>query len=209
VVKDPFLSLQSLSTGRSLPKTILSVDEMGLFLDRFAIRSENDIMMMSLVELLYGSALRISEAEALRLQDVDFACGVLIIHERKTGVSRKVPAIEASLKSLKAHIAHAWATCVSQRDRAEGFLFPHKAETTLSGLLNAKLARECGRLSLKRITTHSFRHAAATHMLRSGAGIRSVQAFLGRKRFGCTQRYTHVVTEDKRKCSPPSIPGKP
>jgi integrase/recombinase XerD len=63
-------------------------------------------------------------------------------------------------------------------------------------MLNAKLARECKRLGLKRITTHSFRHAAATHLLRSGAGIRAVQAFLGHKRIGCTQRYTHVVTED-------------
>jgi site-specific recombinase XerD len=196
VIEDPFLSLHSLPTGRSLPKTILSVDEMGLFLERFAIRSENDIMMKSLVELLYGSALRISEAEALRLQDVDFDAGVLLINERKTGVSRKVPASGASLKSLKTYIAHAWFSCVSERDHAQGFLFPRKGETTLRGLLNAKLARECGRLSLKRITTHSFRHAAATHMLRSGAGIRSVQALLGHKRIGCTQRYTHVVTED-------------
>ena len=194
--EDPFARLRGLPTGRSLPKAILSVEEMGRLLERFAIRSDRDLMMKSLVELLYGSALRISEAEALRISDIDFGAGVLLIHERKTGVTRKVPASEASLRSVKDYLEHAWRPCVAEADRSQGFLYPQQGETTLRGLLNAKLARECSRLSLKRITTHCFRHAAATHLLRSGAGIRAVQALLGHKRIGCTQRYTHVLTED-------------
>jgi integrase/recombinase XerD len=65
--------------------------------------------------------------------------------------------------------------------------------------VNHKLERECKRLGLRRITSHSFRHSAATHMLRAGAGIRSVQAILRHKEIGTTEVYTRVVKEDLKK----------
>lgn len=193
---DPFFGFKSLSTGRSLPKTILAIPDMGKFLQFFALRSDRDFMLKSVVELLYGSALRISEVETLHVGDIDFDTGVILINERKTGVARKVPASEASLKAVKLYLELSWRNSTDEEDRAEGFLYPQKGSTTLRCLLNAKLARECRRLGLKRITSHSFRHAAATHLLQSGAGIRAVQAFLGHKDISSTERYTHVVTQD-------------
>ena len=121
---------------------------------------------------------------------------MILIHERKTGVSRKVPASEASLRALKEYLEHAREACTTEADRREGFVYPQGSTTTLRCAVNATLRRECRRLGLKQITTHSFRHAAATHLLRSGAGIRQVQAFLGHHSIGSTERYTHVVTED-------------
>jgi site-specific recombinase XerD len=196
ITTDPFAALRSLPTGRSLPRGILSVPDMGILLDRFALRTERDLMVRSVVELLYGSALRVSEAESLRVSDVDFEAGVILIHERKTGVSRKVPASEASLLALREYIEYGQAACTTEADRQEGFVFPQGGTTTLRCAVNAILRRECRRLGLKQITTHSFRHAAATHLLRSGAGIRQVQAFLGHHSICSTERYTHVLTED-------------
>ncbi|MCC6131765.1 MAG: tyrosine-type recombinase/integrase [Acidobacteria bacterium] len=193
---DPFITLRSLPTGRSLPKTILSVPDMGILLDRFALRNERDLMLKSVVELLYGSALRISEVESLRVPDIDFEAELILIHERKTGVSRKVPASQASLRSIRLYLEHARTVCTTEADRGSGFLYPQGGSTTLRCAVNAVLRRECRRLGLKQITTHSFRHAAATHLLRSGAGIRQVQAFLGHHTIGSTERYTHVVSED-------------
>lgn len=193
---DPFSDFHGLSTGRSLPRTILSVAEMGTFLRRFALRNERDLMLKSMVELLYGSALRISEVESLHLADLEQEAGVILIHERKTGVSRMVPASGESLQAVERYLESARESCTTEADRAADFLYPQKGATSLRCLLNAKLARECRRLGLKRITTHSFRHAAATHLLQSGAGIRQVQAFLGHQNIGSTERYTHVVTED-------------
>lgn len=196
VASDLLFGYRGLSTGRSLPKTILSVTEMGKFLERFSLKSPRDLMLKSMVELLYGSALRISEVETLQLSDIDFALGVVLIHERKTLVARKVPASQASLEAVKLYLEHAWRSCASAKDQARGFLYPQKQSSTLRCLLNRKLAHECKRLGLKRISTHSFRHTAATHLLQSGAGIRQVQAFLGHKKITSTQRYTHVVTQD-------------
>ena len=193
---DPFAGLRNLPTGRSLPRAILSVQEMGILLDRFPLRTERELMLKSVVELLYGSALRVSEAESIMVADIDFEAGTLLIHERKTGVSRTVPATEASLRALKDYLEHGRAWCTTEADRRGGFLFPQRGRTTLRRAVNAFLERECRRLGLKRITTHSFRHAAATHLLRSGAGIRQVQAFLGHHSICSTERYTHVVTED-------------
>ena len=196
VAVDPFVDFKNLSTGRSLPKTILSVEDMGKFLAGFSLLHDRDIMLKSLVELLYGSALRISEAEALRVEEIDFEGGVILIHEKKTGVSRKVPVSEAALSAVRHYMNRVRTACTTSADRAQGFLYPQKGSTALRCLLNAKLGRECRRLGLKRITTHSFRHSAATHLLKNGAGIRQVQAFLGHQSIGSTERYTHVVTED-------------
>jgi len=196
IAADPFVALRSLPVGRSLPKSILSIPEMGILLDRFALRTERDLMVRSVVELLYGSALRVSEAESLRIPDVDFETGLILIHERKTGVARKVPASEASLRALEEYLEHGRGACTTGVDRREGFVYPQGCGTTLRCAVNAALRRECRRLGLKQVTTHSFRHAAATHLLRSGAGIRQVQAFLGHHSIGSTERYTHVVTED-------------
>jgi integrase/recombinase XerC len=196
VARDPFEGFKGLSTGTSLPKTILSVAEMGAFLERFALRCERDYMFLSIVEFLYGSALRISEVEALRLGDIDFDSGIILVHEKKTATERKTPASHASLKAVKRYMEIAWRSCTTEAERESGFLFPQRGSTTLRCLLNVKLSRECRRLGLKRITSHSFRHSCATHLLQSGAGIRSVQAFLGHASIGSTERYTHVVTED-------------
>jgi len=196
ITTDPFAALRSLPTGRSLPRSILSIPDMGVLLERFALRTERDLMLKSVVELLYGSALRVSEAQSLRVSDIDVDGAVILIHERKTGVSRKVPASEASLKALKEYLEHGREACTTEADRREGFVYPQGSTTTLRCAVNAALRRECLRLGLKQITTHSFRHAAATNLLRSGAGIRQVQAFLGHHSIGSTERYTHVVTED-------------
>jgi integrase/recombinase XerC len=132
----------------------------------------------------------------MHVADIEQESGVILIHERKTGVWRKVPASEESLNAVQRYVRFARERCTTEDDRAQGFLYPQKGATSLRCLLNAKLSRECRRLHLKRITSHSFRHAAATHLLQSGAGIRQVQAFLGHQSITSTERYTHVVTED-------------
>jgi site-specific recombinase XerD len=193
---NPMRELTGLHTGRTLPRAVLSVAEMGRLLSGFALRTDRDIMLAAVCELLYGSALRISEVEALGLTDISFAKQSLSIFERNTETERVVPASEASLAAVSRYTECAREALVSEADRAAGFLFPQRGRTSLRCLVNRRLARECRRLGLPVIRSHGFRHAAATHMLRAGAGLRHIQAFLGHERIGTTERYTHVVTED-------------
>lgn len=188
-----------ISKPAELARAVLSVAEMGRLLSGFALRTDRDIMLAAVCELLYGSALRISEAESLRLTDVSFAKQSLTIYERKTESERVVPATEASLAAVSRYTECAREALTTEADRQAGFLFPQQGRTSLRCLVNRRLARECRRLGLPVMSSHGFRHAAATHMLRSGAGLRHIQAFLGHERIGSTERYTHVVAEDLKR----------
>ena len=197
VPTNPFDWVESVKQGKSLPKNILSVEEMGRLLDGFAVKRDTDLMMRSVVEFLYGSALRISEVSVLKTRDIDFEEGVLYVTDFKRGGERwKCPATEVSFKVARSYMRFSREKLLSEDEVREGYLYPQKGKTALRCMLNRKLLAECRRLGLKMITTHSFRHSAATHVLRSGAGIREVQAFLGHRKITTTERYTRVVKED-------------
>ena len=185
---NPFYKSANLKTGKSLPKNILTVTDIGKLLDNFAVITKNDLMMKTLSELLYAGALRISEAVTLRLNYIDFESGALSVYEHKTDTTRKTYLNDVCIKVLKEYL--------KVFRIKSGFIFPQKQKTTIRCMLNAKLKRECKRLELKTVTSHSFRHSIATHILRSGAGIREVQEFLGHKNIKNTEIYTHVVKED-------------
>jgi integrase/recombinase XerC len=198
VASSPFDAYyRGLKLGMTIPKNILGVEEMGKLIGNFAVKLDIDLMAKSMIELLYGSALRISEVGALRLCDLDFERNTVHITDSKGGGERrKVPASETSMKTVEKYILHSRAKLTSEREREGGYLYPQRKEAANKVMLNAKLWKECERLGLKKITTHCFRHSAATHMLRAGAGLREIQAFLGHKRIATTEVYTHVVKED-------------
>lgn len=199
VAANPFEGLRRLPPAKRLPRAVLSGEQMRALLDGFALLTERDWMLRSMAELLYGSALRVSDVAALRRGDIDGGRALIEVSDVKAGGRRRlVPATQASLQALQEYLRHGYERLTSAAERQAGYLYPQRGESSLRGLLNRALARECGRRGLPRLTTHSFRHAAATHLLRGGAGIRQVQALLGHRRIGTTAIYTQVVKEDLR-----------
>ena len=194
---NPFRYVTPLRPGRFLPKNILTVEEMGKLLDNFAIQKDTDLLMKSLIEFLYGSALRINEGRALKVGDLDFEQGVLILTDFKNHSIRiKRPATEMALKEVRRYMKYSRDKLTTKEERKQGYLYPQKSNGHLKGLLNHKLKQECRRLGLKPISSHSFRASCATHLLKNGAGIRQVQAFLGHSKISTTQIYTKVLKED-------------
>lgn len=161
------------------------------------MRNHDDGYLKTILEILYGSALRISEAATLKQEDVDQERGGLIITEQKKGGLRRwVPATEVSLKAIESYKRDHRPYLVGPIESAAGFLFPQEAHATLRQRFNRHLVSFCRQLGLKEITSHSLRHSAATHMLIAGAGIRQVQELLGHQRITSTERYTQVIKED-------------
>jgi integrase/recombinase XerD len=196
VLNHPFYYLKNLKTGRQLPRDILKPDEMETLLSRFSGMRPSDVMLKTLMEILYGSALRISEAESLKLDDLHLQERIILITDHKNEKMRKVPVTEAAVKSICHYLASCREQVLSPSALSAGFLFPQGGKTYLRCRLNQRLKTECARLGLKTLTSHSFRHSAATHLLKNGAGIRQVQAYLGHESILSTQRYTHVEKED-------------
>jgi len=186
----PLKELKGLKQSKTLPKNILTLEEMESLLNNLPERTVNDFMLIALIELLYGSAIRISEADILKVKDVNYLEGTITITEvKKGGVRRVVPATSASIKAIDNYLD------ISGRYN-EKYVFPKGEKTTLRAFINRRLKQECKKHGFKVLTSHSFRHSAATSMLRAGAGIREVQAFLGHESILSTEKYTRVLKED-------------
>jgi len=137
--------------------------------------------------LCYGAGLRIGEAVALRVCDVDSKRGVLRIHDGKGGTQREVPLCPKLLQALRAW----WRT----RRPAGPYLFPGRGGighvTTRAMAIAMKQARSRSGIR-KRVSPHALRHSYATHMIEAGADLRTVQVLLGHASIRSTVHYVHV-----------------
>ena len=146
----------------------------------------------AILELLYGSGLRVAEIAGLSVTGADVDRGRVTVMG-KGSKEREVPMSDLSCDAVAAWLAH-----------GRGLLEPEEGETALFINLRRRpisprdIRRLVGRygsatLSGRRVTPHTLRHSFATHLLEGGADIRAVQELLGHASVGTTQRYTHVT----------------
>ncbi|WP_199729399.1 tyrosine recombinase XerC [Micromonospora sp. M71_S20] len=150
----------------------------------------------ALLELLYGTGVRISEACGLDVADVDHARRVVRVFG-KGGRERAVPYGVPAQRALDEWLRHGRPTLAA----------PHSRDALLlgarGGRLNPTTARRivggyAAATGLPPISPHGLRHSAATHLLEGGADLRAVQELLGHSSLASTQIYTHVSVERLR-----------
>ena len=135
----------------------------------------------ALCELLYGCGLRVSEACGLDVGDLDG--DELRVRRAKRGKERIVPIGRKAKAALEAYIGK----------RGEGPLFLSARGKRLSDGEARRIVRRAVLLGgTPHATPHALRHSYATHLLDSGADLRSIQELLGHASLSTTQRYTHV-----------------
>ena len=184
------------STGR-LPR-VLRDDELSQVLDNPpgttandppAIRSRDDAVL----ELLYGSGLRVSEVCGLRPEDLDLARQRVIVWG-KGGKQRVVPLSAPAVDALEQWIGHGRRVLATASSPADA-VFLNRRGTRLG-------TRDVRRLLDRRASSpthpHALRHTFATHLLDGGADLRAVQELLGHSDLSTTQHYTHVSKERLR-----------
>jgi integrase/recombinase XerD len=158
---------------------VLSPEEVGKFFENVPSLKYRAALM-----LCYGAGLRISEAVALKVCDIDSLIRIEEGKGRKDRYGMLSPRLLAVLRSY-------WrAAC------PRGWLFPSWRENrhlTVGALSQAchDASRRCG--LTKRITTHTLRHSFATHLLESGTDTRVIQVLLGHSRIDTAARYTRVA----------------
>jgi len=140
----------------------------------------------ALLELLYGSGLRVSEGVGLDLQDVDLANGWVKVLG-KGSKERNVPFGSAAREALENYLA-------ARPVQTQNPLFVNYQGTRLTARSVARiLTKHLVRIaSAKNLSPHGLRHSFATHLLAAGADLRTIQELLGHARLSTTQRYTHV-----------------
>lgn len=150
-----------------------------------------------MLEVLYGSGLRVSELISLKLAEVNLEDGFLVCRG-KGGKERIVPLGRTACSAIKRYLAEVRPLLVLG-ERDELFLSRRGKPFTRQGFwkLLGQHARKAGLAS--RISPHILRHSFATHLLERGADLRSVQLMLGHSQITTTQIYTHVSRERLRK----------
>jgi integrase/recombinase XerD len=196
VKMDPSSQLTTPSTWRSLPK-FLTVKEVEELLGAPDDKKPRGVRDRAMLEVLYGSGLRVSELASLRLAEVNLEDGFLVCRG-KGGKERIVPLGRSACDAVKRYLAEVRPLVVSG-EREELFLSRRGKPFSRQGLwkLIRQHAREAG-LAAK-ISPHILRHSFATHLLERGADLRSVQLMLGHSQITTTQIYTHVSRERLRR----------
>lgn len=144
----------------------------------------------ALLELLYGSGLRISEALSLNSKDVDPSSGTVRVMG-KGSKERIVPLSQMSQDALENWLL-VRTNLIASRDELALFV-GNRGSRLNRRQANRIIHDACVKAGLSvSISAHSLRHSFATHLLQGGADMRSVQELLGHSRISTTQRYTHL-----------------
>ncbi|MBX7221028.1 MAG: tyrosine recombinase XerC [Blastocatellia bacterium] len=153
----------------------------------------------AILEMLYGTGVRVSELVGMNLNDIDFENRSV----RVRGKGRKeriVPFGEHARKAMELYLGVRGTFLLhapeAERDPLAVFYnYQGTRITTRSvGRMIDKYIKECS--DIHHISPHSLRHSFATHLLNAGADLRSIQELLGHARLSTTQQYTHV-SQDK------------
>ncbi|UYN97993.1 MAG: site-specific tyrosine recombinase XerD [Enhydrobacter sp.] len=196
---DPSTTLDSPRLGRPLPK-VLSRDEADRLIEAAKVRGGADGGRMStLLEILYGTGLRVSELVTLPLSAVERDRSMLVVRG-KGGRERLVPLSDPARAAI-AQWLHVRAAFLEQGETSR-FLFPSRGRAGhLTRQRFAQLLKEAALaagIDPARVSPHVLRHAFASHLLEGGADLRSVQLMLGHADIATTQIYTHVLDEKLR-----------
>lgn len=199
------LTMDSPKRQRPLPKA-LSQNDISLFLNAPNCKTPLGLRDRAILETLYGSGLRVSEASNLTLSCLDLDRQQLRVIGGKGNKDRIVPMTPASCEAIKAYL-RAWPQQLKNDSKAQS-LFLNKFGTKLSTRGIARIASKYSRelCMMKNITPHQFRHSFATHLLNNGADIRAVQEMLGHESLSTTQIYTKISKEHLMKTYQASHP---
>lgn len=197
---DPSRRVEAPRRGRPLPKVLSRTDVEALI----AAAGEKDgaagARLACLVELLYASGLRVSEALDLPLAAVARDPAFLVV-TGKGGKERLAPLNQAARDAIAAYLPVRPAFLPKGRG-VSPWLFPSRGRSgRLTPRRLGQLLDEAAVLAgvdPDKVSPHVLRHAFATHLLEGGADLRTVQTFLGHADIATTQIYTHVAEDRLR-----------
>lgn len=189
---------------KKLPHYLSEEDMLNLLNAAEKDASCEGIRLMALLEVLYSTGVRVSELVSLPLEifsPLDFEKPTLHITIEGKGQRERVCLLgPAALKALKAYLplrSYFMEECPTPQQKK--YLFPssgHAGHLTRQGFAKQlkKVALVAG-IDPDKVSPHIIRHAFATHLLRGGADLRSLQTLLGHQDISTTEVYTHVVDD--------------
>ena len=189
--KDVSENIDSPKLPKRLPK-ILDIPDIEALFAQIDTASDAGVRDRAMLELLYGSGLRISELLSLRLPAIMLEDGWVRVFG-KGFKERIVPIGDEAQSWLQMYIRNV-RPLLAANIHAEDIIFLNMRGAPLSRMGVWKIIQKYAKLAMidKAVSPHVFRHSFATHLLEGGADLRAVQEMLGHSDITTTQIYTHL-----------------
>ena len=187
---DPTNLIDSPKLWKKIPDT-LSLNEVDALLAQPDIRNKQGIRDKAILETLYATGMRVSEAVNLKVDNLNLDIGFLRCIG-KGNKERIIPVGKKAINSLHRYLDASRPHLLKGKESESLFLnrFGKKISRQSLWKIIKRYARDA-RIK-KNIKPHSLRHSFATHLLERGADLRSVQEMLGHSDISTTQIYTHI-----------------
>ena len=167
-----------------------------------AVKGERtlDFRNEALLEILYGTGIRLSECKNIQMKDIDFDLGVVLIRG-KGNKERYVPFGHYAAAAIQEYLEKGRSVLMKKYQKEHDFLFVNQYGVPISSSgIEYVLNQIIKKSSLtSKIHPHMLRHSFATHLLNNGADMRTVQELLGHASLSSTQIYAHVTKEHLQK----------
>ena len=195
--RDPTEHIESPRPARRLPRT-LSANDVAAIVETPDTTRPAGLRDRALLELLYASGLRASEAISVRVDDLNLESGY-VMATGKGSRQRLVPVGAQAVSWLRLYLQAGRPRLVKRAAGATLFLnrFGRPLSRQAVWELLKKSARRAG-VRAPAVSPHTLRHSFASHLLEGGADLRSVQAMLGHADISTTQIYTHLSSSAVR-----------
>ncbi len=191
IQQNPCELIESPKTIRKLPD-VLSISEINSLMEQLDLSKPENVRNKAIIEVMYGSGLRVSELVHLKLSqfysDIEF-----LKITGKGNKERWVPIGQSAIKYLHIYLNEIRS---KQNIQAgfEDFIFLNRRGKKLSREMIFMIVKDLAdKMGLqKNISPHTFRHSFATHLIEGGADLRAIQEMLGHESITTTEIYTHL-----------------
>jgi integrase/recombinase XerC len=190
--KNPAEDIRSPKLPKQLPR-VLTKDDASALMEFPVGASPLSFRDRALLETLYSTGARVSEAVGINVGDLNETDGVVLLRG-KGRKERVVPIGEVALHAIAAYRKSLRLTADNSPLAAPIFL-NHRGRRLTTRSVARIVSRYSSRLAGGAVSPHALRHSYATHLLDEGADLRSIQEMLGHASLSTTQKYTHVAMD--------------
>ena len=188
---NPLSLIESPRISRKLPDT-LTIKEIDLLISNINISTNEGERNIALIETLYGCGLRVSELISLKISDLFFSEGFIKV-TGKGNKQRLVPISDLNKRVIKSYMDNSRKK-LKIEEKSKDILFLNRRGKNLSRAMIFTIIKRLAKLSdiKKNISPHTFRHSFATHLLKNGADLKTIQQLLGHQSITTTEIYMHI-----------------
>jgi len=191
--EDPTAHIKTPKMKKAIPG-VISLDDVESILGAPDESTPEGLRDAAMLEMLYATGIRVSELIGLKLNDVNFELGFVVVYG-KGSKERVVPIGDKAREKLLLYLRDSRTALLKGRESMALFVTRRGAGMTRQGFWKIIKAQALKAGVTKKISPHTLRHSFATHLLERGADLRTIQVMLGHSDISTTQIYTHVESE--------------